>query len=109
MKYPQRGRLLMDSNTSTLYWTDPGLKVMKFFQYGPNSDPLFNYMGNASGISFRAPPINNQPYVPHYPCGMAIDRGLGPPAFDDYLDCYGNGVCEGQAGNCRFREAVLLI
>jgi len=35
----------------------------------------------------------------HYPVGIAIDRGLGTPTFNNYLECYGNGNCLGFLGN----------
>lgn len=33
-----------------------------------------------------------------YPVGLVFDSALGPPMWDDAIDCFGNGVCTGLEG-----------
>jgi hypothetical protein len=106
-------RLYMDDNTTTLYFTDPVERHMSFVRYesdvdftGYVSNLIFNFNGSDTGTAYTVPHVRHQPGVPYYPVGMGIDRGLGPPAFEGYLDCFGNGICGGAAGNwtCKCNE-----
>lgn len=94
MMYPRY--FTMDAENAVLLWSDTRMNAIKYYMYHTSWPPHIK----PSGTSFRAHPVHGAPTVPFRAYGIAIDRGLGPPMWDNHLDCYGNGVCLGWAGEC---------
>jgi len=100
MGYPRSStHFFMDDNQTTFYFNDKYTKTLNYVEYMEVFNPLYNFNSSSTGESYRMPNQRNQPNIPYYPVGMAIDRGLSAPTFADTFDCYGNGVCGGLAGN----------
>ena len=96
-------RLFMDVNMSTLFFTDDNATRLQFMtiDWAKHHSELFDAIytnDSAIGVAYRVPRMQHQEYLPYYPVGMAMDRGFGTPTFGDYMDCYGNGYCNGLAG-----------
>eukprot|EP00600_Ochromonadales_sp_CCMP1393_P008969 CAMPEP_0174963692 /NCGR_PEP_ID=MMETSP0004_2-20121128/5468_1 /TAXON_ID=420556 /ORGANISM="Ochromonas sp., Strain CCMP1393" /LENGTH=1166 /DNA_ID=CAMNT_0016212339 /DNA_START=204 /DNA_END=3703 /DNA_ORIENTATION=+ len=85
----------IDDNSFFILWSDVTNKVISFQRYIKQFLDLFS-----PGIVYT--PLNDPRQTSlkeYYPVAMVIDKGLGPPQWDDFTECYGNGVCLGREGN----------
>ena len=86
--------MVIDDSTENIFWSDTVLQQVSFTTFAvhdaiptnysyvyTDKDRLF-YYGGASA----------------YPVGLCIDDGLSSPTFNGFLECYGNGLCLGAAG-----------
>ena len=87
--------LYLDDQNNLVMWTDLVEQVISFQRYIAEPFDLFS-----PGLAFvpERDPVRIT-YRQFYPVGLAIDIGLGPPLWDDVVQCYGHGTCLGLAGN----------
>eukprot|EP00601_Ochromonadales_sp_CCMP2298_P000370 CAMPEP_0173180592 /NCGR_PEP_ID=MMETSP1141-20130122/6800_1 /TAXON_ID=483371 /ORGANISM="non described non described, Strain CCMP2298" /LENGTH=1152 /DNA_ID=CAMNT_0014103457 /DNA_START=210 /DNA_END=3668 /DNA_ORIENTATION=- len=89
----------IDDNALILLWSDASEKVINFVRYVKQFLDLFS-----PGVVYTPIMDTRQKSLREfYPVAMVIDKGLGPPKWDDYTECYGNGVCVGRGGNFECR------
>jgi len=92
--------LAVDEMNQLLLWSDTAYskRTVGFARY---KKLTIAYDSQAPGIALKYTSAvkRSTPNVFDYPVGLLIDRGLGPPQWGNYLDCYGNGKCTGLSGN----------
>jgi hypothetical protein len=105
MSFSSPTYLFTDDTRDVLLWTDSTLRTINWL------DMKRNYLQNvSSGYIYDY----NTPDHPEIygisqaflwdeqfdsPVGIALDKGMKPPEWGQYLDCYGNGRCKGLSGN----------
>lgn len=87
--------IFLDDSQNLVLWSDIDAQQIAFQRYIKEPFDLFS-----PGVAYVP---NNDPRRTHlkqfYPVALVIDIGLGPPLWDDLVECYGNGVCLGLEGN----------
>jgi hypothetical protein len=87
--------IFLDDQNNLVLWSDPEKNEVAYQRYIKEPFDLFS-----PGVAFLPDYDPKRAGIKeYYPVGLAIDIGLGPPLWDDQIDCYGNGVCLGLAGN----------
>jgi hypothetical protein len=96
--------LAMEDKDAVIFYADTAKRAIKYFRYYSRSD--YKYASDDNGLAFSYPQVVGKGDTPFEPVAMTVDNGLGRPEFDTYWDCYGNGVCQGVAGNfeCRCHD-----
>lgn len=89
----------IDTENSLLFWCDKASRKVKFTRYG--SDYEAYGVTDRFGILYTGPIIEDSILgnILFIPVGIALDDGSGLPRWGNYIDCFGNGVCPGIAGN----------
>lgn len=86
--------LALDEKTSFILWSDIGYEQINFARYLVAFDDFFS-----PGVGYDPVNIPNRGVNEYLPVYLLFDAGLGPPRWGEYIDCYGNGVCQGLEGN----------
>ena len=87
--------IYLDDENNLVMWSDPEENQIAYQRYIKEPFDLFS-----PGVAFEPNEDPKRAGIKEYfPVGLAIDIGLGPPLWNDQVDCYGNGICLGLEGN----------
>lgn len=96
--------LFTDDTRDVLLWTDPALRTINWM------DMRRNYLQNVSSGIIWDYHWRDHPEIytisaaflwdeqEDTPIGIAVDKGMQPPEWGQYLECHGNGRCKGLSG-----------
>lgn len=87
--------IFLDDTSNLVLWSDEEEQQIAFQRYIKEPFDLFS-----PGVAYV--PNNDRQRTQlkeFFPVALVIDIGLGPPLWNDVIDCYGNGVCLGLEGN----------
>jgi hypothetical protein len=89
----QPERLTIDEWNRYLLWTEPRRDAVRFARYVNTIKDDIAARGECFSGRLNNPYDIANPFI-YKPVAIIFDRGMGPPRWGSYADCWGNGWCE---------------